>query len=96
MNKMKHTKKLIKITAVILLMTLGVFAIKNYVFSSAGGLKWSSPLDMLLLLPALPFIFIELPLEPAWLTILVVFGGSSAFWIFVAYIVGKYLDKNKK
>ncbi len=92
---MNNRKKIMKIVTIILVATLGVFAIKNYVIAPSGGFKWTTPLDVILLLPAMPFLFIDLPLEPAWLTAALVFGGASIFWLLVGYGIGYWIDKRK-
>lgn len=98
MNKMKNTQRYTKLTALILILTLGVFILKNYIMAPIGGFKWASPLDILLLLPAIPFwkLFSLLPLEPTWFNLIITFGGTSLFWLIVAYIIGYRKDKKIK
>jgi predicted permease len=95
---MRNTKKIMLVTGIILVLTLGVFVLKNYILAPVGGFKWASPLDLLLLLPAIPFwkIFASIPAEPSLLNIIITFGGTSLFWLLIAYIIGYFMDRKQK
>jgi len=97
---MNNKKKGVVLVVAILLLTYGTFIIKNYILAPSGGFKWGTPLDALLLLPAVPFwpLLNQIPTEPAWIESFVTFGISSVFWLLVGYGIGTWMDKkqNKK
>ena len=93
---MKNAKKGLLIAEVVLALTLGIFIIKNYLLSTSG-FKFGSLLDLILLLPAIPFLTLVW-LFPNQGTIVGVFSFilAIAFWLLVGYGIGKWMDRRKK
>ena len=98
MNKMKNAQKGLIIAGIILVLTLGMFILKNYILSGPEGFRLATPLDAVLALPALPFLLLYLvfPTIPTEVLALMVILITIAFWLLVGYGIGKWMDNKKK
>ncbi len=95
---MKNTKKGLIVSAIVLGLTIGIFAIKNYILTGPEGLRLASPLDFLLGLPALPFLplYIIFPNASTSTITTAILILTTIFWLSVGYGIGKWMDKKKK
>jgi H+/gluconate symporter-like permease len=93
---MKNAKKGFIIAGVILALTLGIASIR-ILFFPPGGFYFGLPTDFILLGPALPFLTLIwiFPNNIGMVTI-ISFILAIAFWLFVGYGIGRWMDKRKK
>ena len=94
---MNNAKKGLVVVGIVLILTLGGFIIKNYVFGGLHGVVVGSPLDILLLLPAIPFLLvIWLVSESIMVPVaIVMFLLAIIFLLLVGYGIGYWMDKRK-
>jgi len=97
MNKMKNSKKGLIISGAILMCTLGIFVLKNYLNGIPAGFKVPTPIDFILILPALPFLpFMLIFPDNIKIVTIISFIIAMMFWLFVGYSIGYYFDKRDK
>ena len=96
--KMNNKKKAVLIAMGTLVITLGTFAIKNYLIAPVGGFKVPTSIDMILALPAIPFVFLSLLLPEMSPEVTTMGTGivTIIFWLTVAYFIGNHMDKKQK
>lgn len=90
---MKKAIKGMLITAIVLILTVGIFLMRFGVGTPAG-LYWATYLDLFLALPLLPFLPLTL-ISPV-MNIVVISVIASLVWLYVGYKIGAHLDKKSK
>jgi len=95
---MNNRKKGLIISGAIILLTLGIATVR-ILFFPPSGFYWTTPLDLILLAPALPFLTL-IWLYPSSIGVVtaISFILATVFWLLVGYGIGTWMDKkqNKK